>query len=229
MKKFSIKALLSILMFLISSSCFAQWSTTGIDSVINSEVKSINVFYMAPIDNNDISDLISSIIEINNKYKKARHIYLYMSTLGGNENSAFAAYQVIKSSKIPVTTINLSSVASAGNILFCAAKHRQAFKNTMFIFHPISFLTNNAPNYSDLTPAKLANIKNMIKNFQVRATKIFKQCTNFNDEAIQKPFYSEGNRYILYGANAIKHHLINGYVSGIKNTTVTYYINDDEK
>lgn len=218
------RTFLCFILLILPLTSFASLTVVGNNSIASNQVKAVKIMYMAPIDNYYMSELITAINQINIQYKQAQHIYLYINTMGGEMSSAMAAYQTIKSSAIPVTTINLATIASAGNVIFCAGSSRLGFKHSQFIFHPISWTFKNRDNTPNLTPAGLVNIKEMLENIQQMVTPIYQKCTNFTPTEIKKFFYSEGERHYISAKKAITHKLISAYATKMQKTLVSYYI-----
>ncbi|CAG9298471.1 ATP-dependent Clp protease proteolytic subunit [Celerinatantimonas diazotrophica] len=220
------RTFLCFILLILPVTSFANLTVVGNNNIASNQVKAVKVMYMAPINNYYMSELIAAINQINIQYKQAQHIYLYINTMGGDMNSAVAAYQTIKSSAIPVTTINLATIASAGNVIFCAGSSRLGFKHSQFIFHPISWAFKDHNNNQTLTPAGLANIEEMLENTQQMVTPIYQKCTNFTPTEIKKFFYSESERHYISGNKAITHKLISAYATKMQKTPVNYYIAD---
>lgn len=83
------------------------------------------------------ADAIRYILESNLNSKNYNKIQLIINTPGGDLPAAFALCDVMQGSKIPIYTIGLGLIASAGLLIFMAGKrgHRNVTTNTMLLSH----------------------------------------------------------------------------------------------
>src|SRR5262249_35044299 len=65
----------------------------------------------------------------------AQSITICMSSQGGAQDQAFYAYELLKSSPVPITTYNLGVVQSAALTLFLAGSKRYAVPHATFLMH----------------------------------------------------------------------------------------------
>lgn len=217
------KLLLSVLFATIPTTCFAQWTSVNTRNVINADVNAVKIVFMSRITPMTAVDLMSTIDSVNLKYKNAKHIYLYMESLGGDVDSAIMIYKDLKSSKIPVTTINVSNIVSAGNIIFCGGSTREAFKNAHFVLHPMAWDTDNKVS---ITPAKAINYTKLLQSYQDETTPIYQSCTTIPEHTLNRVFYSDGNRDYLTTHQAKKYKLIENITTKMVQTPVVYYVNN---
>jgi ATP-dependent Clp protease protease subunit len=92
------------------------------------------ISFQAPINETTSSRLISiagGLIQ-----KGVNEIHLIVGTGGGSISAAILIYGFFRSLPAKVTTYNLSTVQSAGEIIFLAGEKRIANKNAIFMFHP---------------------------------------------------------------------------------------------
>ncbi len=79
---------------------------------------------------------MSVLDEINQRYVNAKELVISFSSDGGDMDAALSMYYAIKSSQIPVTTVNVSAVMSAATIPFCAAKKEKSLIMLFLSFIP---------------------------------------------------------------------------------------------
>lgn len=99
-------------------------------------VKVAKIYYTADVNAETVSDLARVIDELNIGYKNLEAIYLYVSSYGGDMDSGYVGYWLVKGSRIPVTTVNIATVGSAASMIFCGADDRQSLQGSRFILHP---------------------------------------------------------------------------------------------
>lgn len=73
-----------------------------------------------------------------------REIYLALSSPGGSVADGIALYHYLRSLPVKLTTHNIGSVNSIGNIVFLAGERRVACSHTTFMFHGVSLQTQGA-------------------------------------------------------------------------------------
>ena len=97
---------------------------------------------MDGIDENSVKPVIEWILHENHvKKKKLKELLLMVCSNGGSIESAFALIDVMRSSKIPIKTVGLGSIASCGLLIFLAgAKGRRILTpNTSILSHQFSW------------------------------------------------------------------------------------------
>jgi ATP-dependent Clp protease, protease subunit len=95
-----------------------------------------SIYFFGDINDKKVIELQSSIDTMIGNYPKLRHINLYISSLGGSMDAGWAGYWAVKNSPIPIRTINLSRIASAATLIYCAGAERSALPGTSFLLHP---------------------------------------------------------------------------------------------
>lgn len=78
--------------------------------------------------------IISEILDIQHS-KTYTSINLFITSGGGYFYPAFALYDIIQISKIPITTIATGYCASCAIVILQAGKIRKATENTVFMLH----------------------------------------------------------------------------------------------
>ena len=98
--------------------------------------------FMDDVDHESIKPIVEWILHENHvKKKKHKELLLMVCSNGGNINEAFALIDVMKSSKIPIKTVGLGSIASCGLLIFLAGSRgrRVLTPNTSVLSHQFSW------------------------------------------------------------------------------------------
>jgi ATP-dependent Clp protease, protease subunit len=66
-------------------------------------------------------------------------VHLLLSTLGGHVSCGIAAYNTLRGMPITLTTHNVGTVNSIGNVLYLAGERRFASPTSSFMFHGVGF------------------------------------------------------------------------------------------
>lgn len=105
---------------------------------MSSQNANIAIFILSgPIDDSSIRHVIaSSSHAVQNGFSEYR---LYISSKGGYNVPAFAAYTHLRSLPIPVTTHNIGNVESAAVLLYLAGATRLAAPYSTFLFHNLDW------------------------------------------------------------------------------------------
>lgn len=184
------------------------------------------IYFTAGVNTKSVSELIQAIDSLNANYKKLENIYLYISSYGGDMDSGYAGYWAVKSSHIPITTVNLSTVMSSATMIFCGAKDRQSRKGGRFIMHPPSrFFDKGISFQPDQLKVTGQELEGTVRMF----TEVYKECSRYSDAEISTLLSSENNRKFLLPDEAKEKGIISGVAAQIMTTPVAYYITDDDK
>lgn len=108
------------------------------DGTIKERLNDAGVFHFhKSVDNNSVSDAIAFILEKNINPGDDRHLTLLVSSWGGSVYAAFALTDIMEGSKLPVHTVGLGMIASAGLLIFMsgAKGHRILTPNTEILSH----------------------------------------------------------------------------------------------
>jgi ATP-dependent Clp protease protease subunit len=113
--------------------------------------------------------------------KKHKELLLMICSEGGNIAEAFALIDVMRSSKIPVKTVGLGSIASCGLLIFMAgaAGRRILTPNTSILSHQFSWESEG----------KSHELFATIKEFELtqkRMVTLYKDATGLEDDVIRK-------------------------------------------
>lgn len=96
---------------------------------------------MSEINFDTVKEAIQWIIECNFAEEKPEALNLLICSPGGNLAAAFALIDVMRGSAIPVNTIGIGEIASAGLLIFLAGQkgHRILTPNTSILSHQYSW------------------------------------------------------------------------------------------
>jgi len=96
--------------------------------------------FMGDVDEESVQPIIEWILAENHVVKKKKkELLLMVCSSGGELESAFALIDVIRSSLIPVKTVGLGQIGSAGLMIFLAGKPRILTPNTSILSHQYSW------------------------------------------------------------------------------------------
>jgi ATP-dependent Clp protease protease subunit len=138
--------------------------------------------FMGEVDDENIKPVIEWILHENFVSKKKRkELLLMICSEGGDMSSAFALIDVMRSSHIPVKTVGLGQIASAGLLIFIAGTkgRRILTPNTSILSHQFSWGSDG----------KAHELFATIKEFdltQKRMVSLYKECTGLDEEEIRK-------------------------------------------
>ena len=137
---------------------------------------------MGEVDDENIKPVIEWILHENFVAKKKRkELLLMICSEGGDMSAAFALIDVMRSSNIPVKTVGLGQIASAGLLIFIAGTkgRRILTPNTSILSHQFSWGSDG----------KAHELFATIKEFdltQKRMIAHYKDCTGLDEEEIRK-------------------------------------------
>jgi ATP-dependent Clp protease protease subunit len=96
---------------------------------------------MEEISLSSVKQTVEWIFECNFNEKKPELLNLVITSPGGDLNSAFALIDAMRGSSIPIRTIGLGQIASAGLMIFIAGTkgHRILTPNTSILSHQYSW------------------------------------------------------------------------------------------
>ena len=94
---------------------------------------------MDRIDMSTCKDAIEFVLKQSCEKKKQKRLQFLICSEGGDLNAAFALIDVMKASKIPIYTVGLGMVASAGLLIFMSGTNRILTPNTSILSHQWSW------------------------------------------------------------------------------------------
>lgn len=138
---------------------------------------------MGPIDVDSVKPVIEWILHENfvKKKKQNRELLLIICSEGGSLSAAFALIDVMRSSQIPIKTVGLGEIASAGLLIFLAGYRgrRILTPNTSIMSHQFSWETQG----------KVHELFATVKEYdltQQRMLKLYQESTGLDLDTIKK-------------------------------------------
>ena len=137
---------------------------------------------MDEINHETVKPVIEWILHENHvRKKKHKELLLMICSEGGNIAEAFALIDVMRSSRIPVKTVGLGSIASCGLLIFMAGAtgRRVLTPNTSILSHQFSWESEG----------KSHELFATIKEFELtqkRMVTLYREATGLEDDVIRK-------------------------------------------
>ena len=137
---------------------------------------------MDEINHETVKPVIEWILHENHvRKKKHKELLLMICSDGGSIAEAFALIDVMRSSKIPVKTVGLGSIASCGLLIFMAGAtgRRVLTPNTSILSHQFSWESEG----------KSHELFATIKEFELtqkRMVALYREATGLEDDVIRK-------------------------------------------
>lgn len=188
------------------------------------KVERVKIIYSSDVNNSSVKDLILSLDEVNTNYPALKEITIYINSGGGDMFTGQMAATAIKSSGVPVKTVNAGVVASAASLLFCAAGKRETFPGSLFILHPARVSLSG-----EYRPDELKNEQVLLEDTETIFKSTYSRCTKYTEAQIDKFLYSEGTRGNISAKTAIKFGLVSRMINRMEPSEATYVITDDDK
>nr|WP_162995033.1 ATP-dependent Clp protease proteolytic subunit [Brucella intermedia] len=189
------------------------------------EVSVAKIYFAGSVNEQKVGELIQAIDDANINYKKLKRIYLYIDSYGGNMDSGYAAYWAVKSSRTPVTTVNMGTVMSSASMIFCGADDRQSLKGGRFILHPASVSLGN----SSYQPDELERKRQELEGFNAMFRDVYKECTKLSEQEIADLLHAENQRRFMLPDEARQTGLIAKIADKIVDSSVSYFVTDTVK
>lgn len=136
---------------------------------------------MGEVENDTIKPIVEWILHENYVSKRKRNeLLLMICSEGGDLSAAFALVDVMRSSRLPIKTVGLGQIASAGLLIFLAGEpgRRVLTPNTSILSHQFSWGSDG----------KAHELFATIKEFELthkRMVEHYKQCTGLSEEQIK--------------------------------------------
>ena len=138
--------------------------------------------FMEPVSPESVKPVIEWIVVENYvRKKKAKELLLLICSEGGDLQAAFALIDVMRRSDIPVKTVGLGQIASAGLCIFIAGAEgrRVLTPNTSILSHQYSWASDGKAH------ELFAQVKEYELTFK-RMLELYKTSTGLDDKAIRK-------------------------------------------
>lgn len=228
MNRFKSILISATLLFSTLTTAHAEYIKLADSSIPADKVTVGKIFFSSGVSRTSSINLTKAIDDLNRNYKKLEKIYLYIDSYGGDMDSGKIAYWVVKSSRVPVTTVNWMSVMSSATMIFCGGSVRQAMPEAQFIMHAPHVRGPEAGDNIKLQPNDLydytLNVRRLVKMF----SDVYKECSNFTDADLAGTgvLYTEEKKISLLPDEAKKRGIISGIANKIVDTPVAFYITD---
>lgn len=106
-------------------------------------------------------------------------LILLLSSWGGSLEDGFSLYNLIRSIKTEVVTVNMGQIASIANVFFLGGSRRIACEHSYFHFHDFDW-TFTAPH--TMTRDNLADTSQLLEIARKNKKALFKERTSLTDE-----------------------------------------------
>lgn len=137
---------------------------------------------MSTISRDSVKPVVEWILHENHvRKKKPKELLLMICSDGGSIESAFALIDVMQSSTIPIKTVGLGSVSSAGLMIFLAgaAGRRVLTANTSILSHQFAWGSSG----------KAHELFATVKEFELTQQRMvdhYQRCTGLSDDLVRK-------------------------------------------
>jgi ATP-dependent Clp protease, protease subunit len=148
--------------------------------------------FMDEVAHDTIQPIVEWILHENFVVKKRKkELLLMICSEGGDMSSAFALIDVMNSSSIPIKTVGLGQIASAGLMIFLAGSRgrRVLTPNTSILSHQFSWGSEG----------KSHELFATVKEFELthqRMVTHYRQCTGLDDEKIRSALLPPHDVYL---------------------------------
>lgn len=136
---------------------------------------------MDDINVNTVKPAVEWVLETNFSEQRPDIMNLIITSPGGDLTAAFALIDIMRGSSIPIRTIGLGQIASAGLLIFIAGKKGQRVltPNTSILSHQ----------YTWGSFGKEHELMAQVKEFDLTTTRLishYKKCTALKEDIIRK-------------------------------------------
>jgi ATP-dependent Clp endopeptidase proteolytic subunit ClpP len=167
-------------------------NTSTADDLIDITLLNSNVHYLTgEIDEDNIGKAIKWILYSNAKPGKVAYLTLYVNSIGGDLCQAFALIDMMKTTRIPVRTVGLGSICSAGFLIFSSGEpgYRTVFRNTEIMCHQ----------YSSTIEGKHHDLKSNVKSMDMSNDKMVRllcENTGMDAKSVKKKLLPESDVWL---------------------------------
>jgi ATP-dependent Clp protease, protease subunit len=165
-----------------SAALFAVWFRMSLQTANAQTAAEHYVFFDGPINDTNTSRLMSIVGTL--VPKPLKELHLIVGTSGGNIPDALMAYGFLRALPVKVTTYNLSTVASAGTIIYLAGEKRISVPSAFFQFHRVTQSFSRPP--ASMTLEDFTGQKNALAMNLERMEQIYKERTALLPQQIEE-------------------------------------------
>jgi ATP-dependent Clp protease, protease subunit len=164
-----------------------------LDVNISQDLQSAGMFvFMGEVDNESTQPIIEWILYENYvSAKRKQELLLMICSEGGDMSAAFALIDVMRSSTIPIKTVGLGQIASAGLMIFLTGTkgRRVLTPNTSIMSHQFSWGSDG----------KAHELFATVREFELTQTRIlnhYRICTGLTDKKIKEALLPPHDVYL---------------------------------
>jgi ATP-dependent Clp protease, protease subunit len=158
------------------------------DNIILRTPKDRNLFFTKQVDQDSISELSKSIIEINSddenlsknasilgfKYEP-QPIKIYIDSYGGSVYQILGVVSIIEKSTTPIHTIVTGCAMSCGFILLISGHKRFGYKYSTPLYHQVSLGASGEISWMDEKVQESKRLQKLLEDITLSKTKITKE------------------------------------------------------
>jgi ATP-dependent Clp protease, protease subunit len=164
-----------------------------VETTVSQDLQSAGMYvFMGEVSAENIQPIIEWILHENFIVKKRKkELLLMICSEGGDMSAAFALIDVMNSSVVPIKTVGLGQIASAGLMIFLAgtAGRRVLTPNTSILSHQFSWGSEG----------KSHELFATVKEFELTQQRMvahYRQCTGLSDEKIRSALLPPHDVYL---------------------------------
>jgi ATP-dependent Clp protease, protease subunit len=164
-----------------------------VETNISQDLQTAGMYvFMGEVDGENIQPIVEWILYENFIVKKRKkELLLMICSEGGDMSAAFALIDVMNSSVVPIKTVGLGQIASAGLMIFLAgtAGRRVLTPNTSILSHQFSWGSEG----------KSHELFATVKEFELTQQRMvahYRQCTGLSDEKIRSALLPPHDVYL---------------------------------
>lgn len=144
--------------------------------------KPVCISFMSPVMNQTASAFMAALANVVNEGHDDVHVFL--STPGGSVADGIAVYNFMMALPVHISTYNLGTVDSIGNVVFQGGRYRVAAPTSRFMFHGVGFDIQQAR----FELKELRERSQNIENDQSMIADILVRHTNLGSEDVERLF-----------------------------------------
>jgi ATP-dependent Clp protease, protease subunit len=158
--------------------------------------ETVYISFSAEIVANTTESLIAQLSQLANQ--KVKHVYLMLSTPGGNVMHGLNLYNVLRALPFKLTTHNVGNVDSIGNAVFLAGSTRYACPHSTFMFHGVGCDT---PGHTRLEEKFLRERLDAILSDQRRIGSVIQERTRISEADVAGLFRESQTKDAAFAAS----------------------------
>lgn len=153
------------------------------------------------IDDRQAGAIVSWILSANCSPTPPKELILVINSPGGSLHSAFAIIEAMRGSSIPIKTVALGQICSAGLLVFMNGHKGKRLVTPTCSIMSHQFSTANGGTYHELT-----NVQKEMHQTHKRLLNVYVECTGKSEQYVMKHLLSPHDSW-LTPQEAIKHKL----------------------